>query len=277
MDNPRMETPAYMQSRIWLEEPEADNPFAARAAYCHGYDVYGGMLGNAGWADMVFLLFRGEAPSPSQAAALETLAVALANPGPRDASVHAAMCGGVGGSPAAASLIAALAVGAGSLGGSREIVLAMEAWSACGMDIAAWRNRWAEKPAPGAEPEAETIGIWPPSEHPAGFDPHGVGASTPVRQVLARLASLHPDSRSAWLQANLSEMEKAAGHPLSMAGAAAAAFADLGFSPAEGEMLFLLLRLPGAAAHALEQGGFGHKRFPFYRMELQDGPQGKRP
>ena len=37
-----------MQSRIWLEEPEHDNPFAARASYCHGYDVYGEMLGRAG-------------------------------------------------------------------------------------------------------------------------------------------------------------------------------------------------------------------------------------
>jgi hypothetical protein len=26
-----------------------DNDFAARAAYCHGYDVYGEMLGNATW------------------------------------------------------------------------------------------------------------------------------------------------------------------------------------------------------------------------------------
>src|SRR3954468_16945618 len=137
------EAPFPMQSRIWREEPEADNPFAAKAAYCHGYDVYGGMLGRSGWADMIFLLFRGEAPSPSQAAALEILAVALANPGPRDASVHAAMCGGVGGSPAAASLIAALAVGAGSLGGSREIALAMEAWLVCGRDMRAWRDHLA--------------------------------------------------------------------------------------------------------------------------------------
>jgi len=277
MDNPRVETPraeapAYMQSRIWLEEPEADNPFAARAAYCHGYDVYGDVLGRAGWADMVFLLFRGEAPSPSQAAMLETLAIALANPGPRDASVHAAMCGGVGGSPAAASLMAALAVGAGSSGGSREIVLAMEAWSACGLDIEAWRKRWQ-----AAEPGAEALGVWPRAEHPAGFDPHGVGTSTPVKQVLARLTALRPDSKCAWLLAHLSEMEKAAGHPLSMAGAAAAAFADLGFGPEEGEMLFLLLRLPGAAAHALEQRGYGHKRFPFYGIDLEDASGGPTP
>ena len=264
------EVPAYLQSRIWMEEPEPDNPFAARAAFCHGYDVFGDMLGHSGWADMVFLLFRGEPPSPSQAALLEILAVALANPGPRDASVNAAMCGGVGGSPAAASLIAALAVGAGSLGGSREIVLTMEAWSACGKDVEAWRGRWAE-------PARDANGIWPPADHPVGCDPHGVSTSTPVKQVLAKLAALDSDSRSAWMHTHLSRLEQASGRPLALAGVAAAAFADLGFSPDEGEMLFLLLRLPGAAAHALEQGGFGHKRFPFYRMELEKGPGGKAP
>jgi citrate synthase len=49
---------------------------------------------------------------------------------------------------------------------------------------------------------------------------------------------------------------------------AAAALADLGLTPDEGEMLFLLLRLPGAAAHALEQRAAGHKQFPFYELEL---------
>jgi citrate synthase len=65
-------------------------------------------------------------------------------------------------------------------------------------------------------------------------------------------------------------LEQASGYPLSLVGVAAAAFADLGFSPEAGEMLFLLLRLPGAAVHALEQRGYGHKRFPFYDIELEE-------
>jgi citrate synthase len=254
---------AYMQSRIWLEEPEADNPFATRAAYCHGYDVYGEMLGRSGWADMLFLLFRGEAPSRMQKSALEILAVALANPGPRDASVHAAMCGGVGGSSAAASLMAALAVGAGSSGGAREVALSMEAWLACGTDMVAWREHLKA-------PLAGTSLLWPTLQHPAGFDPHGTSTTTPVKQTLARLAELDAGSRSAWLHAHLSEMEEASSRPLSMSGVAAAALGDLGFDPREGEMIFLLLRLPGAAAHALEQGALGHKRFPFYEIRLEE-------
>ncbi|HVY31792.1 MAG TPA: hypothetical protein VHB79_34890 [Polyangiaceae bacterium] len=253
----------YLQSRIALEEPEPDNPFAARAAYCSGYDVYGEMLGRATWADMTYLLFRGEAPSPAQAAALDILAVALGNAGPRDSAVHAAMCAGVGGSVAAASLMAALAVGSGSLGGSREVALAMQAWRDCKTDLGAWQRRWASPPR-------EPVGVWLPAEHPVGFDPHGVSTATPIKQTLARLAALDPHSRCAWLLAHLVEMERAAGHPLAMTGVAAAALTDLGLSPAAGEMLYLLLRLPGAAAHALEQAEVGHKRFPFYELKLEE-------
>ena len=49
-----------------------------------------------------------------------------------------------------------------------------------------------------------------------------------------------------------------------MSGVAAAAFTDLAFDPQQGEMLFLLLRLPGAAAHALEQYELGWQEFPFH-------------
>jgi citrate synthase len=228
------------------------------------------MLGNASWVYMLYLLFRGDAPSRLQASLLEILAVALANPGPRDASVHAAMCAGVGGSPAAAALTAALAVGAGGAGGAREVFRAALAWASCGKDVAAWKRHWSEQ-------RAEPIEVWPVPEHAAGFDPLGVSTTTPVKQVLARLAALSGDSRCAWLAANIAELESAAGCPLSMVGVAAAAFADLGMQPEQSEILFLLLRLPGAAAHALEQRGAGHKKFPFYELELEGAASGAKP
>jgi citrate synthase len=57
-----------------------------------------------------------------------------------------------------------------------------------------------------------------------------------------------------------------------MSGVAAAAFSDLGFTPVQGEMLHLLMRLPGAAAHALEQWQYGHRKFPFFTVELENDP-----
>jgi citrate synthase len=255
-----------LRTRIWLEEAEPDNPFATRAAFCHGYDVHGQMLGQAGWADMVFLLFTGERPGRQQAALLDALSVALANAGPRDPAVHAAMCAGVGGSTAAAALMAALAVGAGQVTGAREVWAAMQAWQQCGTELPAWQAFWG-RPASGRTTH------WPACDHRPGFEAHGVRTATTVLQTLSRLAALSPGRCLPWLSAQREAFEAAAsGQPLAMAGVAAAALVDLGLSPDQGEMLHLLLRLPGAAAHALEQKQLGHKNFPFFELELLDDP-----
>ena len=255
-----------IHTRIWQEEAEPDNAFAAASCHCHGYDVYGDLLIHAGWIEYLFLLFRGEAPTPGQSRLLEGLAVALANPGPRDAAVHAAMCGGVGGSTSASCLIAALAVGAGASGGAREVLLAMEDWLERGTDLALWQKGLA------ARPLDDPADVWPAPGHPAGFDPYGVGCAAPVQQTLTYLVALDRTPSLAWLQANRATLESAAGLPLAMTGVAAAALRDLGCTPAQGEMLFLLLRLPGAAAHALEQKDYGHKNFPFFKVELENDP-----
>lgn len=260
--------PEQIHTHIWLEEPEPNNPFATQAAYCHGYNVYGEMLGQTRWVEMLYLLLRGERPAPAQADLLEALAIALANPGPRDAAVHAAMCGAVGGSPAAACLMAALGVGAGQLSGGREIFLAMEAWNTCGTNLPAWQRQLST-------PATASTSIWPSPEHPPGFDPHGASTTTPVRQTLACLARLSTESCLPWLENHRSALEDYARHPLTLSGVAAAAFTDLGFTPAQGEMLHLLLRLPGAAAHALEQTEYGHKKFPFFTIDLENDPKQK--
>jgi citrate synthase len=254
-----------VSTRIWLEEPEPDNGFAARNAWLHGYDVYREMLGRAGWADMMYLLFRGEAPSKAQAALLEALSLALANAGPRDPAVHAAMCGAVGGSTAASCLMAALAVGAGQLGGGREVLTAMQAWERCGLDLDAWRRHLSSPPA-------EVASVWPATQHAPGFEAHGAGMAGIARHTLSCLASISPGPRLAWLFEHREALAGAAGSAPAMTGVAAAALADLGFTPAQGEMLYLLLRLPGAAAHALEQGETGHKKFPFFQLDLLDDP-----
>jgi citrate synthase len=255
-----------IRTRIWQEEAEPDNAFAALSCHCHGYDVYGDLLVHASWIEYLFLLFRGEAPSREQARLLEGLVIALANPGLRDAAVHAAMCGGVGGSTSASCLMAALAVGAGASGGAREVRLAMEDWLARGTDLALWQKGLATKTA------ADPADVWPAPGHPPGFDPYGVRCATPVLQTLTHLASLGCGHSLSWLQTNRPSLEYAAGLPLAMIGVAAAALHDLGCTPAQGEMLHLLLRLPGAAVHALEQKDYGHKNFPFFHIELENDP-----
>lgn len=251
-----------IHTRIWLEEAEADNPFVTRAAYCHGYDVSGDLLGRARWVDMLYLLFKANPPSAQQAQLLESVALMLTNAGPRDPAVHAAMAAGVSGSPAAAVLMAALAVGAGQHTGAREVFLAMQRWADCGLDLSVWQQRLA------APPPLDN-GIWPSYEHAPGFDINAARTPLPVLQALAHFAKLGVGRCLGWLQAERTAIEQAAGHPIGLTGVVAAAFVDLGFSPDEGEMLHLLLRLPGAAAHALEQRSAGYKSFPLFKLELE--------
>ncbi len=257
-----------IHTRIWEEVPEADNPFAAAACFCSGYDVFGDLLGKASWTEYLYLLFRRERPTAQHAKLLEGLAIALANPGPRDHSVRAAMSAGAGGSTHAACLMAALAVGAGQLSGAREVRLAMDCWQDCRQQLSAWENRLKHPP------EVARADTWPSMDHPAGFDPNGASCPTPVRQTLDFLAAQRANGSLDWLRQHRIELEAAASCPLAMTGVAAAVFTELEFSSSQGEMLYLLLRLPGAAAHALEQMNNGWRRYPFFAtgLELADDP-----
>ncbi len=247
-----------IHSSIWHEDPEEDNPFVAKRCICSGYDVYGDLLGKISWIEYLYLLFVLEPPTKEQSRLLEAIAVILANPGPRDHSVRAAMLGGVGGSHSAASLIAALSVGAGQLGGAREVFLAMQYWQHCGQDIDKWAKVISNPPKP------ERVDVWPDIEHTPGFDPHGTSCSTIVKQSLDHLCCLSPNDNLIWLKTNREKLEKHVDAPLTLAGVITAAFIDLGFSPEQGEMLYLLLRLPGAAAHGLEQRQYGWRKYPFF-------------
>ena len=247
-----------INTKIWFEEEEPDNPFAAKKSYCSGYDVYGDLLGKISWPEYIFLLFKLEKPLPWQSKLLEAIAIAIANPGPRDLGVRAAMNGGVGGSTAASCLMAALAPSAGKNGGAREVYQVMRLWQQCEFDLPLWLHK-----LPNYQDEVE-VEVWPASEHTPGFDPYGASCATPVLQTLDHLTSIYSDGALSYLSANRQIFEKAADAPLGMTGVIAAAFTDLGFTDEQAEMLYLLLRLPGAAVHSLEQKKLGWRKYPFF-------------
>jgi citrate synthase len=258
-----------LKTTIWDEDPESDDPFSAQACYCFGYDVYGEILEHGtAFLDYVFLLISGKRPTISQSKLLNGVAVALGNPGPREASVYAAMNAGAGGTTHAGSLIAALAVGAGGYGGGQELKAAMNVWQKCCQDLKLWEA------ALNSCPQSKQVGIWPEIIHRAGFSAHGKSTTLPVRQTIKHLSQISPGPCLPWLHQQRQELEALAGSPVSMTGVAAAAFIDLGFDADYGEILYLWLRLPGAAAHAIEQEKIGLKRFPFYSdgLILTDDP-----
>lgn len=258
---------ATVTSKFWQEQPEADNPFAAALCRCAGFDVYGDLLGKATATDYWFLLLRHEPPKPWERDLLNALAVAIGNAGPRDLSVHAAMSGGAGGSGLAACLMAALAPAAGNFGGAMEVNTLISLWRQFGTDLAAWQAHVAQD-FPLAPPPDELAQVWPSLEHPPGFDPYGASCTTPVKQALDALAARSNGPHLSWLRDQREVLEASAKKPLTLCAVAAAALADLGCEPAVGEMLYLLLRLPGAAAHALEQHERGWRTLPFYNDGL---------
>lgn len=257
-----------IHTKIWKETPEKDNPFAAAVCECSGFDVYGDLLGKISWIEYLYLLFKLEPPTHEQARLLEGVAIAIANPGPRDLSVRAAMNGGVGGSTSAACLMAALAPGAGQYGGARELYLAMELWDVCKTDLASWKSRIV------SYQKEEPVEVWPDIEYAPGFDPNGTVCIKPVIQTLHYLSEQFGDGALSWLKIYREELENEANSPLTMVGVIAAAFVDLQLTAEQGEMLFLLLRLPGAAAHALEQKENGWRNYPFFAscLTLQNDP-----
>lgn len=250
-------------SKIWGETALPDHPHVADKCLLAGYDVYGDLLGNVHWVEYLYILFRQTAPTEEQRDMLNHLAVAIACSGQRDHCTQAAMSAAAAGSTLASSLIAALAVGAGQLGGGHEVYHAMLDWQICTMDKIKWKQQienFVENHA--VEP------IWPEVEHPPGYTPIGTCCATPVVKTLNLLADISIAKHARWLQGNRLSLEEFAGMPLSMAGVAACAFVDLGFDPQQGEMMYLLLRLPGAAALSLEQHQRGWRDYIFHRDGL---------
>ena len=225
--------------------------------------MYGDLLGKASYIEYLYLLFKLEPPTREQAKLLEGLAVGLANPGPRDHSVRAAMSAGAGGSTHASALIAAIGVGAGNLNGGREVYTAINYWRQCGADLDAWVTMIKEPPV------EERADVWHHMEHAPGFDPNGASCPKPVRQFLEYLSSVSPGGSLLWLNKNREALEKTADCPLAMSGVAAAALNDLEFTADQAEIIYMLLRLPGAAAHSLEQEKLGWRRYPFFADGLK--------
>lgn len=251
-----------IKTDIVHEIPSANDPYQCEAFLVRGADVHRDLSGNISWTEMLWKLMRASAPAPHQLQLLEVLSVALMNPGPRDPSVYAAMCGGTSRSTAAACLIAALSAGAGRYQGAREVFDCMVLWEQCGPNLSLWLTQLGPRDADG---------VWPACPIPAGWDPQHPQTGAPVHALLAQLLASLPEtdaSALAWLAENMQAISEAFCAGCTMAMLAATVFKELGFSPAEGEMLFLLLRLPGAAAHSLEQSKLRFSEFPFPALKL---------
>lgn len=257
------------KTAIWKDVSTPDNEFLAHKSYCYGYDVYGEVLGQASFSEYILTLFLGNKPKPEQVYLFDCMAVAVANAGPRDIAVRAAMNSGVGGAPAAANLMSFLAVASGNYQGSHELVQLVNWFHEFDLDSGKWIEA-LKNPNSGRTRED----IWDKFEHPPGFLPHAVHASNNTKNFLALKGRSESYPVIRWLSHNLDYFERSLGMALGINFVVAACFYQIGFCAEKAELCNLIMRLPGAAVHSLEAKQQGWKQFPFFgqQIELQNDP-----
>lgn len=245
-------------TRIWQEQPSAENPYLARSCRCQGYDLLE-LAGKRSFPDVLFLLFCGELPEPEQAKLLEALMILLINPGPRHPATRAAMNAGVSRANPAHILPVSLAVLGGDYLGGGEVTAAMRFFC---KHQGIQPGQMAEKLLKQSTPPAQ--GDW----HLApGFGSRFNGIDPMPRDMVAMLLEL-PGAGAAlrWGQ-GLVEALLSHGIGWLHTGAAAAVFCDLGLPPRAGAGLFQFLSAPGLLAHGLEMADKPITAMPFLDEE----------
>ncbi len=247
-------------TRLWSEQASDDNPYIAKNIQCHGYDLFD-LMDKCSFVEMFYLLFRGELPSAEESEILQTLMVALINPGPRHPATRAAMNVGVGKTdPINILPIASAVLGGKYLGGGEvEQIIRFYRKNQRVRPDQYVQDLFAERSnvEPGESLMDESCVL--------GYGRLHGGVDLIAKQIAERLVSL-PGSGSvlAWGHA-LAELLEPRGIGWLLPGVAAAVFADLGFQPRFGGALYQLLGAPGLVAHGLELANKPITAMPFVR------------
>ncbi|MEU6788060.1 citryl-CoA lyase [Nonomuraea angiospora] len=251
------------------------------------------LIGRLSFADTIWLMLRGEVPSPGQSSLFEAALVSGVDHGPQAPSIAAARMAATCG----VGLNTAVATGVGLLGDVHG-----GAGQECMAVLADIRGRTAADPAqadvPGTEPtETDTTEADLAGADPAGADLAGADLAESVSEVVAGVVAgvlagyrgakryfpgfghrFHPrDPRrdplvravedaardgvveGAYLRIGLEIERQLAPVPMNVDGATAIVYSELGFAPELGRGLFVLSRAVGVLAHAWEEHGEGRR------------------
>ncbi|MBV7482286.1 citryl-CoA lyase [Bordetella sp. BOR01] len=232
------------------------------------------LIGNIGLAQMIWLLTRGDLPSPQQAGLLEAALMSAVDHGPQAPSIAiarmAATCG-VGLNGAMASAVNVL----GDVhGGAGEQALALYLDAAARIDAG----------TPQAQSVADAVDTYAAAHGKAipgfGHRFHPVDPrSAPLLALVDRAAQAGEISgrHAATARAIEALLRTRKGKPIPMNidGATAVIYAELGFAPPLARGLFCLSRSVGVLAHAWEQtqqGGRIKGPMPRQFIPTYDGP-----
>ncbi len=242
---------------IWREVPASGNPYLAESCRCRGYDLVA-LLEKRSFVDVLYLLFRGELPTTSQARLLEGLMIGCINPGPRYPATRAAMNAGVARTHTAHILPIGLQAAGGAHLGGGEVISAMRFFLA---------NR-EHDPVSLAKRALESTPPESGDRHPLpGFGTRFGGRDPMPAQLARHLMSCSEDTTTLqWGEHLVSALDSSPVGWLNT-GVVAATLTDLGFEPREGAGLFQLLVAPGLLAHGLELANKPVTSMPFLDEE----------
>lgn len=252
-----------IRTAITHEHCSSENPFIAEKTLWHGYDVEK-LAASYGWTEMLFLLSQGELPSAPRNRQLNILMAFIANPGPRDAAVRAAMNCGVGKTPLPTILTTGLTVRGGMAEGALHVEAAMRLLKGAFSE--------AEHVTPNQliddyrvfQAEHHDVEIVPWPKQPPGFGLHYGSRDLRAEKLLAITEGQH----GGYLQlARNIEMQLAMENEpqyLTLPGVAAAILCDLGFSPEHGAGVYMIAGSAGILAHGVEQLPRNWNEYPFW-------------
>lgn len=247
-------------TRIWNELPSDDNPFIASHALCHGYDLFE-LMEKRSFVDVFYLLFRGELPGKADAQLLQTLMIALINPGPRHPATRAAMNVGVGKTnpvhilPIAAAVLGGEHAGGGIVEESMRFLRKQQK-----LDAQQVASNLLQQYETTTNADEQFL-IAP------GFGRHQGGVDLLAKNIATQLCALEASGKALQWGCQLAASMESQGIGWMTTGIAAAVFADLGFQPRAGGSLFQLLGAPGLVAHGIELANKPITAMPFVSDE----------
>lgn len=253
-------------TRIWQENASKDNPYVAESVLCHGYDLIE-LIQKRSFVDVFFLLFKGDLPSRFQAGLLEKLMIGLINVGPRHHATRAAMNAGVGKTdpmhilPIGISVLGGTSFGGGIVESSmrflrKSLKSPPEKIAECLL---------AEMVEKDISSQNDKIDFF--DKRMPGFGQVYGGIDLVTENIVNELVRDSESMKVLEWAYTFCKILKQSQVGWLRAGVAAAVFADLGFNPRAGGIIFQLINAPGIAAHGLELSNKPFTSMPFIKDE----------
>lgn len=210
------------------------------------------LIGRTSFADMVWLMLKGELPSPAAAALLEAALVASVDHGPQSPAIAIARMAVTSGNALNNAMGSAVNVLGDVHGGAGEQCMELFYYAAQRIDAGLGQDAALELALQNYRRErGGYIAGFGHRFHPV--DPR----AAPLLQLVAEAAARgHISGRYAAIaRAVEAQLQQAKGQPipLNIDGATAVIFCELGLEPALGRGVFILSRAVGILSHAWEQ------------------------